>query len=73
VHFTLNGLSPEQLVAELAASRRRRKDIKEVWSQWSYAVNKKELADALWPVLKAKLDQHAPTRKSPFLRSLRSC
>lgn len=56
VHTTLNGLSLSQVVDALAASRRRRKDIKEVWSRWDYGVSKPALADALWPILKKKLE-----------------
>ena len=43
VHHTLNGLSRDDLVASLAHSRGRDKDIKEVWSQWDYKVGKVKL------------------------------
>jgi hypothetical protein len=66
VHTTINGLSREQLIQAIATERARRKDIKEVWSQWEYQPGKPELAEALWPILDAKIqlrkiDADAPT------------
>lgn len=55
VHTTINGLSREQLVQAIATERARRKDIKEVWSQWEHQPGKPELAEALWPTLEAKI------------------
>lgn len=55
VHTTVNGLMRDELIRALAAERRRRKDIKEVWSLWSYGVSKVKLAEALWPVLERKI------------------
>ena len=51
VHETTNGLTREQLIHCLAEERRRRKDIKEVWSLWDYKPSKVKLARALWPTL----------------------
>jgi hypothetical protein len=55
VHTTINGLSREQLIQAIATERARRKDIKEVWSQWEHQPGKPELAEALWPTLEAKI------------------
>ncbi len=65
VHSTLNGSTREELVASIAAERERRKDIKEVWSQWDYGPSKTNLAEALWPILERKIhaamaDETAP-------------
>jgi hypothetical protein len=57
VHTTINGLTREQLIALIATERARGKDIKEVWSQWDHKPGKPELAEALWPTLKAKIDR----------------
>jgi hypothetical protein len=51
VHERINGLTRDQLIASLARSRGRGKDVKEVWGQWEYKVSKVELAKALLPVL----------------------
>ena len=55
VHTTLNGLTRDELIGALAATRGRRKDIKEVWSLWDHSVSKVELAHALWPTLAHKI------------------
>lgn len=55
IHTICNGLSREALVAALSAERARKKDIKEVWSQWDYEPNKIKLAEELWPVLEKKI------------------
>ena len=65
VHTTINGLTRDQLIDSIADERRRRKDVKEVWSQWNYKPNKVKLAHALWPTLerkiqKLKVDDQAP-------------
>jgi hypothetical protein len=70
VHTTINGWTRDQLVAALSDWRRRGKDIKRVWEsgrwdgqqsaptgKWDYEVSKTELAKALWPVLKAKIER----------------
>jgi len=57
VHTTINGLTREQLTAAIATERARGKDIKEVWSQWAHKPGKPELAEALWPLLKSKIDR----------------
>ena len=59
----------EELLGALAYWRRLKKDIKEVWERgkwddqlkrpvdpWEYQVQKPKLAEALWPVLKAKIE-----------------
>lgn len=56
VHTTINGLTRDELVTAIVETRGRRKDIKEVWSQWSYSVSKRELAYALWPTLAKKIE-----------------
>jgi hypothetical protein len=57
VHKTSNGLSREELVAAIGKERARGKDIKAVWSLWEHKPGKPELAEALWPVLQAKIDR----------------
>jgi len=70
VHRTINGWSREELVGALADWRRRGEDIKRVWKsgrwgegqqrpsgKWQYEVSKTDLARALWPVLRSKIDQ----------------
>ena len=54
------------MLDRIASERRRRKDIKEVWSQWERKPSKVELANALWPILEGKIrrrltDPEAPT------------
>jgi hypothetical protein len=56
VHTTINGLTRDELVHALGRERQRRKDIKEVWSQWERKPSKVELAHALWAVLEQKID-----------------
>jgi hypothetical protein len=56
-HPTCNGLSRDELIASLAHSRGRGKDIKEVWSLWVPKVSKVKLAEALWPTLEQKIEQ----------------
>jgi hypothetical protein len=55
VHETINGLIRDELIASLARTRGRGKDVKEVWGQWVYKVSKVELAKALLPVLLGKV------------------
>ena len=66
VHTTINGLTRDQLIKRLAEERRRRKDIKAVWSLWAYEPSKVDLAKALWPTMERKIqrrqvDESAPT------------
>jgi hypothetical protein len=65
VHTTINGLTRDELIGRLAAERRRRKDIKEVWSLWDYKPSKVELARALWPTLERKIQQRLADGTSP--------
>jgi hypothetical protein len=57
VHETINGLNRDELIESIAATRGRRKDIKEVWSQWDYKVSKEKLAHALWPALEGHIQR----------------
>lgn len=66
IHATINGWTRQQLLDRIESERRRRKDIKEVWSQWERKPSKVELALALWPILEGKIrrrltDPEAPT------------
>lgn len=57
VHATVGGLTRDGLVESIARTRSRgHKDIKEVWSQWEYKVNKIAMAETLWPVLERKIE-----------------
>lgn len=66
IHSTLNGWTMDQLVRAIATERARKKDIKEVWSQWEYKPSKPELARALWPTLKAKIDLRRSDSDAPI-------
>jgi len=66
LHHTINGLSRDDLVASLARTRTRGKDIKEVWGQWDYKVSKVKLADALWPALLQKIQLRMTTSGAPI-------
>ena len=66
VHTTINDLTRDQLIATLTKTRRRCKDIKEVWSQWSYSVSKPELARALWPSLERKIESAKAGETAPM-------
>jgi hypothetical protein len=70
VHTTIDGWTRDGLVAALGYWRGRRDDIKRVWRSgrwddqqhkmtgpWKYAVSKTDLADVLWPALRAKIDR----------------
>jgi hypothetical protein len=65
VHTTINGLTRDQLIERLAEERRRRKDIKAVWSQWEYEPSKVEMARALWPTLERKIQQRLVDETAP--------
>ena len=65
VHKTINGLTRDGLIASLAHSRGRGKDVKEVWGQWEYKVSKVELAKALLPVLLAKVHACMTVQDAP--------
>lgn len=55
LHTDINGMTRDQLVQSVATERGRRKDIKEVWSQWNYKPSKEKLAHVLWPTLERKI------------------
>jgi len=70
VHTTIDGWTRGQLVAALAYWRGRGDDVKQVWRRgrwdehvrrttgpWEYEVSKTQLAQALWPALRAKIDR----------------
>jgi len=70
VHSTINGWTRDELVAALRYWRDKKKDIKRVWEsgrwderqqritgKWEYEISKTELAKALWPTMKAKIDR----------------
>jgi hypothetical protein len=65
VHSTINGLTRDELIDRLKVERRRRKDIKEVWSLWDYKPSKVELAKALWPTLERKIQQRQVDETAP--------
>lgn len=44
------------LRASIAEARARGRDLKDVWRDWSFKPSKLDLADALWPALRAKID-----------------
>jgi hypothetical protein len=66
VHETINRLTRDELIASLARSRARGKDIKEVWGQWEYKVSKVELAKALLPVLLGKVRACMTAQDAPI-------
>ncbi len=70
VHHTINGWTRDELVVALRYWRDKKQGIKRVWEsgrwderqqritgKWQYEVSKTELAKALWPTLKAKIDR----------------
>lgn len=57
IHPTCGGLSTTELIARIVAVRDANKDIKAVWdADWIPKPTKPALAEALWPVLKEKID-----------------
>jgi hypothetical protein len=56
IHPNCGGLSLEQLVAALGVHRAKRQDIKRVWNSWRPQPSKRDLAEALWPKLKLRLE-----------------
>lgn len=65
VHTTINGWTGQQLLDRIASERQRRKDIKEVWSQWERKPSKVALAHALWPILEGKIRQRLADPDAP--------
>lgn len=70
VHHTINGWTRDELVDALRYWRHKEQGIKRVWEsgrwderqhsitgRWEYEVSKTELAKALWPIMKAKIDR----------------
>jgi hypothetical protein len=58
-------LTHDQLAASIAETRKRKKDIKEVWSQWPLKVSKVDLAHALWPTLERKIAEAEADENTP--------
>lgn len=57
IHPSCGGLTPPELIDRVAAIRASGRDIKDVWDNaWDPKPGKVVLADALWPVLKKKID-----------------
>jgi hypothetical protein len=57
IHPTCGGLTWPALVARISAIRARGSDVKDVWdSAWTPKPTKPALANALWPILKKKID-----------------
>jgi hypothetical protein len=57
INPSCGGLSQTELIARIAMIRARDLDIKKVWDQnWAPQPSKVALAEALWPTLKAKID-----------------
>jgi hypothetical protein len=48
-----------EVVESLRCARERRQDVKNVWWNWTHQPPKPELADALWAVLKDKIERAA--------------
>jgi hypothetical protein len=79
IHDDINGWTRDQLVEALRYWRDKKKDIKRVWKsgrwdeqqqrptgEWEYDVSKIELAKALWPTLKAKIDRCRTDTTAPI-------
>jgi hypothetical protein len=67
IHPTCGGLSQAALVARIAAIRGRGLDIKKVWDQnWTPHPSKINLAEMLWPTLKAKIDDARWSETKPI-------
>jgi hypothetical protein len=57
IHSTCGGLNRSELIARIATIRARGSDIKNVWDkEWTPKPSKRDLANALWPTLQAKID-----------------
>ncbi len=67
IHPTCGGLDEPSLIAHIARIRARGLDIKKVWDQtWTPQPSKITLADALWPPLKAKIDDARSSQTKPI-------
>jgi hypothetical protein len=79
VHDDINGWTRDELIEALRYWRDMKKDIKRVWKsgrwdeqqqrptgEWEYDVSKIELAKALWPTLKAKIDRCRTDATAPI-------
>lgn len=67
IHPTCGGLDRVALIARIASTRARGLDIKKVWDQtWAPQPSKIALADALWPTLKAKIDDARRSETKPM-------
>ncbi len=72
VHPRHGGLTRERLAEALSHHRAAHHDIKHVWANWRPEPSKRDLARALWPVLRKKLDAAAgkPTEEWPAIARL---
>jgi hypothetical protein len=67
IHPDCGGLTPGALIARIAAIRARGSDIKDVWDAgWIPKPTKPQLAEALWPVLKANIDDARWSETKPI-------
>ncbi len=67
IHPTGGGLTRKELVARIAKTRAQGFDIKKVWDDsWSPKPTKPALAEALWPTLKAKIDDARWSESKPI-------
>jgi hypothetical protein len=64
-HPNCGGLDRERLASAIVLHRSNGQDIRRVWTNWTPAVAKKDLAHLLWPTLKAKLDRAASSEHEP--------
>lgn len=70
VHDGVNGLSRADLISAFAATRAHDRDIKEVWSRWTYQPSKPKLAEALWPYLDQKIEAARSGGPTPEIASV---
>ncbi len=67
INPTCGGLTEAALVARIAEIRERGLDIKKVWDRtWSPQPSKVALAEALWPTLKARIDDARWSETKPI-------
>lgn len=67
IHPTCGGLDRTELITRIADIRARGLDIKKVWDhKWSPQPAKPALAEALWPTLRAKIDDARGSGTKPI-------
>lgn len=57
VHQTRDGKTDAEVRDAIHKCREQKRDIKSVWSRWSYDVSKVELGQALWPAMERKIER----------------